>query len=417
VTIDHEALRSNLARSGPPLFFPDPPAPVTFNFDQGIAAEETFPVGELKELMGRVLDSDGERALEYISFEYDHGSDQIVYIASYIELVLGYTGLREQVARWIARTQGTSDLVADGIILTSGSVQGIALAINAFLDPGDGALVESATFPYAMRFMEMAGATIRPVEIDREGIRIDALEARLRELQSAGVRPKLLYVIPTFQLPTGAVLPEDRRRALLEVAERWNLVVLEDAIYQELRFEGERVPSLLSLDRSGLVVQAHGFSKILAPALRLGWISGQPNMIEALASVRQDLGVSQWLCRMMAIYLAEDRLDAHIERANSVYRRKRDVAATMVRECCGDAVQFEVPQGGFYLWIKLADDVDWEKAQHAAAMGGVFCRPGERFMVGEQGQQYLRLAFSHAPDHELQRGIRVLGEAIRGARS
>jgi 2-aminoadipate transaminase len=119
---------------------------------------------------------------------------------------------------------------------------------------------------------------------------------------------------------------------------------------------------------------------------------------------------------MMARYLEAGRLDDHIERANAVYRRKRDIAVEAMREHCGDTVQFEVPQGGFYLWVRLGDDVDWEKAQHAAAMGGVFCRPGERFMAGAEGQQYLRLAFSHAPDHELRRGIAVLGEAIRSAR-
>jgi len=192
-------------------------------------------------------------------------------------------------------------------------------------------------------------------------------------------------------------------------------VVLEDAIYAELRYDGEPVPSLLSLDRTGLVIQSNGLSKVLAPALRLGWVSGRPEMVAALAAVRQDLGISQWLCRLTETYLAEGLLDAHIDHANEVYRHKRDVAAAAVREHCGAFVDFEVPSGGFYLWLALKDNFDWTAAAEGAGQAGVFCRPGETFMDADTGKGYLRLAFSHAPEHELRRGIKALGEAMANA--
>lgn len=412
MTFDPTSKLSDLAAGGPALFFPDAPAQVTFNFDQGIASEETFPIEDFKRLMGEVLDRDQGRALEYISFGYEEESDQIVYLPSYIELVLGYTGLREEVAKWLSQAQGLTGIGADNVILTSGSVQAIALAINAMVNPGEGVLVEQATFPYAMRFMEMRGADIRTVEIDEHGMVIESLIERLEEFRRDGVVPKLLYVIPTFQLPTGVVMPEDRRRRLLEVAEEYDIVVLEDSMYADLRYSGDPVPSLLSLDTSGRVMQSHGFSKVLAPALRIGWITASPALIHALASVRQDLGVSQWMCRMLTDYLAEGKLDPHIKRANEIYRRKRDVAAAAVREHCGGLVTFDLPDGGYYLWLKVAESVDWEKAQQQAALDGVFCRPGEKFLGEEGGAGYLRLAFSHAPDHELKRGIKALGEAI-----
>jgi 2-aminoadipate transaminase len=412
---DAQSHYSDLARSGPPLFFPDPPAPVTFNFDQGIASEETFPIDQLRRVLDDVLDRDEGRALEYISFGYDRDADSIVYLPTYIELVLGHTGLRQQVALWLSRRQGVGGLGPDNVILTSGSVQAIALAAAGFVNPGDGVLVESASFPYAMRFMDMRGAHVRPVEIDADGLIPEALERRLLEFRADGIRPKLLYVIPTFQLPTCVVMPEERRRELLRIADEWDLVVLEDAIYADLRYEGEPVPSLLALDTTGRVIQSHGFSKILAPALRLGWMCGSVEMIAALAAVRQDLGVSQLLCRAMEQFLAEGLLDPHIERANAVYRRKRDIAAAAVRQHCGRWVDFEVPQGGFYLWIRISDDVDWDQASADAALGGVFFRPGERFMTDSAGSRYIRLAYSHAPDHEIERGIKVLGEAIAAA--
>src|SRR5919198_1934055 len=221
---DVKSLFSDLAQDGPPLFFPDPPAPVTFNFDQGIAAEETFPMDDLKRLAVEVLDRDAARALEYISFDYESSSGNIVYLSTYVELVLGYTGLRNELAAWIAERQGVSGLTADSFILTSGSVQAIALAINAFVNPGEAALVEAATFPYALRFLQMRGADVRAVEIDGDGIVVESLEQRLEELRREGIRPKLLYVIPTFQLPTCAVVPEDRRRRLLELAAEHRMV-------------------------------------------------------------------------------------------------------------------------------------------------------------------------------------------------
>lgn len=408
------SLYSDLAKDGPPLFFPDPPAPVTFNFDQGIAAEETFPLDDLRRLATSVLDRDGGRALEYISFDYDEEEDKVVYLPTYEELVLGYTGLRDELAKWMSKREGR-ELTADNFILASGSVQGIGLTINAFLNPGEGALVESATFPYAMRYMHMRGADVRSVAIDNQGIDVDDLERRILEMKKDGVKPKLLYVIPTFQLPTCVVLPLERRKRLLELAQEHEIIVLEDSIYADLRYGGDPVPSLFSMDDSGLVVQSHGFSKVIAPALRLGWITGSPEVIQGLASVRQDLGVSQWLARIMTDYMAEGLLDAHIAKANDVYRRKRDIAVAAVREHCGEYVRFEVPQGGFYLWLEIDEAVDWDKASQEAAEGGVMCRPGEKFMGEGDGRRYLRLAFSHAADHELPRGIEVLGNAIRNA--
>jgi 2-aminoadipate transaminase len=410
---DITTLASSLAQGGAPLFFPDPPAKVTFNFDQGIAAEETFPLEELKALSARILERDEGRALEYISFDYDKSSDDIIYISSYVELVLGYTGLRAELARWMSVKQDVRWLTADNYILTSGSVQAIAMAVNAFVDPGEGALVEAASFPYAMRFMEMRGADLRTVAIDENGMIPEALEARLKEFVAEGIRPKLLYVIPTFQLPTGVVMPLERRRRILELAEEYDLIVLEDNVYGDLRYEGEHLPTLLSLDNNGRVMQSSSFSKTVAPALRLGWMTAPTEIISALAAVRQDLGTSQWTARLMAEYLAEGKLEPHIDAANAVYRRKRDIAVEAVREHCGEHVTFSVPQGAFYLWLELSDDVDWESAQRDAALAGVFGRPGEKFMGDDLGRGFLRIAFSHAPDHELRRGLAALGKAIK----
>jgi 2-aminoadipate transaminase len=409
-------LTTQLAAGGPPLFFPDPTVPVTFNFDQGLAAEETFPLDDFRELAVEVLERDGPRALEYISFDYDPGAERLFYSPTYVELVLGNTDLRREVAAWVGRAQSRPDLGERNVIMCSGSVQGIALAVNAFVEAGDGVVVEAASFPYALRYVEMRGGDLRTAPVDDDGIDVDAVERRLVEMRSEGVRPKLIYTIPTFQLPTGVCTSVERRRRLLELAEEHDVVVLEDNVYGDLRVEGEPLPTLLELDTTGRVVQAHSFSKIVAPGIRLGWMCAAPEAIEAMAAVRQDLGVSQWFARMMTEFLRRGRLDPHIARANTVYRRRRDLAVAAMREHCGDLVDFRVPDGGFYLWVEMVSDrVDWDRAGRDAAANGVFFRPGEVFTGDEAGRRFLRLAYSHVADDELARGIEVLGKAMHDA--
>lgn len=402
--VDIRSLYSENARKGAPIFFGSAPVPVTYNFDQGLAAAETFPLKELAELAAKVLERDGSRALEYGDVSRD-----------YTELVYGYLRLRELLAERIARVQQRR-LPADGVILCSGSVQAIALAANAFLQKGDAAIVEASSFPYGMRYMESTGAVLATAAVDDDGMDVDEVERRLQELSSRGLRPKLIYTIATFQLPTGTCLSLPRRRRLLELARRWNVIVLEDNVYGELRFEGERLPTLLELDDSGLVIQSDSFSKTVVPGVRLGWLAGVPEAIAAVAAVRQDLGASQWLSRIMAGYLAEGKLDPHIEAANRVYKAKRDVAVAALRKHCGDALRFRVPQGGFYLWLEIAPGIDAERVRELAALGGVYCRPGEVFTGDESGRRFLRMSYSQIEIGEIERGVEVLASALARSR-
>jgi 2-aminoadipate transaminase len=416
---DAAVYQSDLSLSGPPVFFPEPTAPISFNFDQGLPHEGTFPLDDLAALHREILDRDEGRALEYLSMGWDPISERVDYSElQYVEIVLGYSGLRRELARWMATRSGRVDLTADNFILTSGSVQALALAINALVNPGDGVLVESASFPYALRYMEARGADIRPVDVDEDGLDPKSLRARLEEMRQEGVRPKLLYIIATFQLPTGVCTSLDRRREILELAEEFDFLVIEDNVYGDLRFSGEELPTLLSLDTQGRVLQSNGFSKSVAPGLRLGWMCGAVDLILALAAVRQDLGVSQWTSRVMEEYVKRGQFDAHITEVNLVYKRKRDIAADAVREFCEPWVTFRLPDGGFYLWLEMDSSLDWEAVRQRAELAGVQFRPGERFMTRDaiaRGGQFIRLAFSHVEDDELRRGIEVLGDAIKSA--
>ena len=394
------ALRSTLAGDGPPLFFPDPEVPAIFNFDQGLAAPETFPREDLMRISRLVLERDGPEVLDY----FDPAT-------GYEELVYGYKGLRTEIAKRIHSTQNRS-IDPLGIILTSGSVQGIALAIAGYVNPGDIVIVEAASFPYALRYMAMAGADVRTVPVDDDGMDVDAVEALLAGIDREGKRVKMVYTIPTFQTPTGTVLSAPRRQKLVDLAARHGFLILEDNVYGDLRFAGEPLPTLLELDREGLVLQCGSFSKIVAPALRLGWIAGTDEAIAGLAAVRQDLGVGQWLARVMTQYLAEGLLEPHLVRANQVYKSKAETAVRAMRRHCGDYVSFREPQGSFYLWVEIDERVDWETAARLAEREGIFFRPGERFMGDTGGRQFLRLAYSHVSEDVIDKGIATLGGII-----
>jgi 2-aminoadipate transaminase len=204
-----------------------------------------------------------------------------------------------------------------------------------------------------------------------------------------------------------------RRHQLLDLAKTHGFVIVEDEVYGDLRFAGEDLPTLLSLDDSGLVIQCGSFSKIVAPGLRLGWMAGDPRAIAGLAAVRQDLGVGQWLARVMDEYLAEGLLEPHLVKARAIYKAKATAAVKAMREHCAPYVKFREPRGSFYLWVEIDNRVDWARAARLAEREGIFFRPGERFMGEPNGRQFLRLAYSHVSEQVIADGIAKLGGILR----
>ena len=195
------------------------------------------------------------------------------------DLGYGNIGLRRLLAQRTLRSTGAPSNHA-GVMLTSGGVQGIAEAVAAFLDPHDHAVVEAPTWDYTLRAIQATGAQATAIPIDDDGMQIDLLEQRIARLEAAGERLKLVYIIATFNVPTAVSLSEERRRRLVTLAQEHSFVIVEDNVYADLRYDGERLPSLYSLDDAGLVVKVDSFSKTLMPALRLGWVTGDPAVVD-----------------------------------------------------------------------------------------------------------------------------------------
>ena len=400
----HPAASTWASRAGVQPFSAAAAADVTFDFDQAQPDPATYPTDDFLDISRELIERDGPTVLDY--FDPKEG---------YPELAYGSRRLRRQIADYMERRDGQR-IEDDGVVLSQGSAQGISLAAHAYLEPGDGVVVEATTFLYAMRFFEAAGGSIRRVSVDDDGINPDEVEAAFREMQANGICPKMIYTIANYHVPTAAVLSPERRTALLELASRWGAVIVEDNVYGELGFEPGQPTTMLSRSTEDNVVQVGSFSKPLCPGFRLGWMAGSPRAISPLVAVREDLGVSRWNASVLAEFLARGSYEPHIERVMGIYREKRDTVTRLLDEHVSDFATYTAPRGSFFSWLRLEGGLDHARIKEEARKRGIHCNPGERLAVDPTDGEYLRLAFSKAPLAEIIRGIEALGEAFRAAK-
>lgn len=375
-------------------------AAARYDFDQGLPDPDLYPIVALRRAFDAVLADDGRQACRYFSG------------AAAADMSFGHHGLREAIAEWL-RVGEACEVAANGVLLANGSTNGIAMAINHLAGPGDAVIVEEVSYPYAAKYARAAGATVLTVPIGPEGMEVDELEATFAAARSQGLRPRLVYTIATFQSPTGTVLDTDRRTRLIECCRASEVMILDDNCYYHLWFDEPPPPSLLTLDGGSTVIQSGSFSKYLAPALRMAWLAGSPEHIAGIAAARQDFAVSQILARVVERLIRSGELDAHLAALRSAYRTKRDLAAAVLADRCGDLVTFAVPRGGLYFWLEIDGRVDVESAMQRAASSGVGFRPGVRFLHRDDGRHFLRLSVAQSPLGDIEPGISLLGRALR----
>lgn len=363
--------------------------PEVISFAGGLPAPELFDVGEIRAAYDHVLAEDAARVLQYSITEGD-------------------PGLRAAVAgRLSARGLVTG---ADDLLVTTGSQQALTLLATALLEPGDTVLVEDPTYLAALQSFGFAGARVLPVPCDEEGVDPVAL-AELVERE----RPKLLYLIPTFQNPTGRTLPLARRKAVAEVAQRLGLWIVEDDPYGELRFEGEHEPWISSLDAAAdRTVLLGSFSKIMAPGMRLGWLRAPAALLRACVIVKQaaDLHCSAVDQAAAARYLAVSDLDAHLDKVRAAYRERRDALLDGLPAALPPGSSWNRPHGGMFVWVRLPDGHDASELLLKAVAHEVAYVPGAPFYAGPPDRSALRMSFTtHTPD-EIREGLLRLGKAL-----
>ncbi len=368
--------------------------PLTYGFpDPG-----SFPVQEMLEATRVVLGSRPSEALQY---------GPIAGAGPLLDVL-------------VAKLAGEGIHVSpDNLLITAGGSQGIDIATHLVIDPGDAMLVEAPTFIGALQTFRNAEASIFEVPLDEHGLVVDSLEVMLAALAADGIHPKLLYTIPTFQNPAGVTLSAERRPRLVELARRYGFLILEDDAYSELRFDGEPLPSLYSLDPEGHVVQVRTFSKILAAGLRLGYVVAPASFHSRLLQLKVDVGTSPFGSHVAATYAADEtsltgRLDVHISELRAIYRERRDAIIGALEEYAPDGVTWTVPQGGFFTWVTLPEGLDAVELLPAARAAGVDYIPGPSYFASGSGRRHVRLAFSFLRPPDLIEGVRRLMGVVAG---
>lgn len=366
--------------------------PLTYGFpDPG-----SFPIEVLVEAAARTLREYGNQALQY---------GPIAGPPLFLDLLVNKLA-----------TEGISASHAN-LLVTNGGSQGIDLVTHLLINPGDAMVVEAPTFIGALQTFRNAEADVYEAPSDKDGLDTEALGLLLADLAGRGIQPKFIYVIPTFQNPSGLTLSVARRRALIDLAHRYNTIILEDDAYSELRFDGVAPPSLYALDPENAVIQVRTFSKILGAGLRLGYLVAPQAILPRLLQLKVDVSTSPLATHLAATFAGDgagalDRLQAHIQVLCGVYRERRDALLGALAKYAPPGVTWTEPQGGFFTWLTLPEGMDAGAMLPKAEQAGVTYIPGASYFARGTGAHHLRLAFSFLPPDQLVEGVKRLGRVI-----
>lgn len=365
--------------------------PGVISFAGGLPAPEFFPLDAMQSVAHDVLERHGQEALQYSTTE-------------------GHPPLRQAIAGRLNATSGTA-LTWQDVIITTGSQQGLDLSGKLFLDEGDAVLCESPTYIGAISAFKVFRPRWVEVPTDDEGMVTEALEERL-----AGTdRPRLIYVVPDFQNPSGRTWSLERRRGLLAAAARHGVPVLEDSPYRELRFEGDSIPSLKALDTEGIVVSLGTFSKIFCPGLRVGWLAAPKPLLERYVILKQgaDLHTATLAQMEAAAYMERFDLDGAIARIRAAYLSRRDAMVDALDRHMPAGCRFTRPSGGLFLWGELPKGVNARDLLARCLKRDVAFVPGGAFFPSGGHENTLRLNYSNMPEDRIEEGVSRLAAALR----
>ena len=339
----------------------------------------------------------------------DEGEDLAIYAHHQ-----GYRPLREFVSDKLARDRDIH-VSPDDIILADGSSQPIHMFLEVLIDPGDVALTEDFVYAGTLGQLRRFGAEVRGVETDQDGMLPDALESAIQKAVSQGKRPKLIYTIPTYQNPMGWTMSLERRQAMLDIANRHGVPILEDDCYVDLRLDGPESPtSIYSLDDTGSTLYAGSFSKIIAPGMRIGYGTGPSEVLDRALVAKSGGAVNTFASYAVHRY-STGQLDTHIDEINDIQRAKRDAMLAALGENFGDRAEWSSPHGGLFVWLKMPEGSDLVSIRDDVLdKYDVGYLPGVSFSPeGNTGQNCARLCFGYNTPPEIHEGIARLAEAFQ----
>jgi 2-aminoadipate transaminase len=367
--------------------------PGMISFAGGLPAPETFPVEELKEISLEILEKNGTDALQYGTTEGD-------------------PNLRKVLVERHNR-QGLN-IALENLIITTGSQQGLDLIAKIFLDPGDYVLCGLPSYLGGLNAFTTYGAKLKGITLDNDGIITEELEETIIKLKQFGRKVKFIYLIPDFQNPAGITLPDSRRKKVIEIAEKYDILIVEDSPYREIRFEGEPQKMMQELDPSGRVITLCSFSKIFAPGFRVGWVIGDPEILDRISMAKQtaDLCTSPFVQKIIARYMEKGLLDSNLTKTIELYRERRTLMLSCFMKYMPEGVTWTEPHGGLFLFVTLPPHIHSEKIFKKAIEKNVAFVAGSTFFCNNKGHNTMRLNFSFSNNTEIETGVKRLSDVI-----
>ncbi len=365
------------------------------SFAGGLPDPATFPKEKLSKIAARVIEEQGDMALQYGP-------------------TLGVTQFRNILKQFMRRNNvKVND--NDDVIVTTGSQESLYLIGKVFVDPGDYVLVEAPTYLAALNVFRQFGAKFASAPVDENGMKVDVLEERAKKLIKEGARIKLIYTIPTCQNPSGVTMSRERRKHLLELAEELDLLVVEDDPYSFFSFKPVDAEPLKTMDKSGRVIYLSTLSKILSPGMRIGWTLANSEIIRSLELAKQavDLHTPNLTQYIAMEAIKEGVIDEGIERAKKLYKEKRDIMLEALEKYFPEGSSWTRPIGGLFIFAYLPKGIDTKKLLPEAVKRGVAYVPGQSFFAEGGGENTLRLNFSYPPIDLIEEGIKRLGNFFK----
>lgn len=364
--------------------------PGIISFGGGLPAPELFPVAELREAVDRMLVEKGRRALQYGTTE-------------------GYRKLREFLADRLKKKGIDAD--PELIMITGGSQQGLDLCGRVFLNDGDAVLTSNPTYLGAIQAFNAYYPRYITLESDDNGMTVDGMEDLLKEHN-----PRFIYLVPTFQNPDGRTLPLERRKYIIDLAQKYNIPIIEDDPYSDLCYEGEIPPNMVALDKEN-VIMLGTFSKLISPGLRIAWVLAPAKIYDKFVKMKQgaDLHTNTFCQFLIYEYAKHGALEKHLDKVRRVYYARMKAMLSAMEKYFPDAVKWTKPTGGMFLWVELPDGLDARELLKKAVERDVAYIPGTAFYPDGTGENTMRLNYSKPTEEEIEEGIKRLAEVIKEA--
>ena len=367
--------------------------PGMISFAGGLPAPETFPVDDLKGIVAEVLEKEGQSALQYSTTEGD-------------------PLLRKLIVERYNRQGVTAGM--ENLVIVTGSQQGLDILARIFIDPGDYILCGLPSYLGGINAFLTYGAKMKGIPLDNNGMIPAELERTISTLQALDRKVKFIYIIPDFQNPAGITMPESRRLEIIRVVEKYDILIVEDSPYREIRFEGEPQRLIFDLDKGGRVITLGTFSKIFAPGFRVGWVMADSAIIDRIVMAKQtaDLCTSAFVQRILARYIEKGFLDKNIPETIALYRARRDYMLKCFTKYLPAEIKWTEPQGGLFIFLTLPPGADTDEVLKKAIERNVAFVSGATFYCNDAGHNTMRINFSYSSPEDIEKGVERLSRVI-----